>query len=91
MLVDSPCKFVVQFPCHANHQDRSEGDNARNGDEYWLGLVPEINVQDICQDAYGFLDLFNLHCTVDQQSNIADADSNDLNGVFEAQSVVDKH
>lgn len=34
-----------------------------------------------------FFDLVNLNCGVDQQSQVGDANANDLNGVLQAEGV----
>lgn len=86
MLVDRPRKFVIQFPGNDGHEHCAQSQDTRNRHEERFGIGPIIrrNIVEYNQLIDGVLDLFHLHGGVDEQPDIVDAETNDLNCVFKS-------
>lgn len=94
VLQNIPRKFLVQFPCNKRHTHGHEADDGGNRDEKRLQFGPEFLRGDIGikspvtrQDVDGHLNLIHLKGSVDQHSQVGNADTNDLNCVFHAKGV----
>jgi hypothetical protein len=90
MLVDSPRELVIEFPSDKSHQQCPQGHNARNDDEERLRLVPHIQLDlvHIIKGCDSFSNLLHLHSAIDQETDIANTQPNDLNGILHPQSVI---
>lgn len=93
-LEDIPSKDLVQLPGNKGHGKGAGGEDAGNGDQEGAYLAPQVLM--IGGDRPGrahFLDgdlnLFDLDGGIDHDSQVGDADSNDLNGVLVSQSIPD--
>jgi len=77
VLVNCPCKFVVQFPCNDGHDHCEEPDDAGHCDQVWLDIRPDrnalLNPSFRRQSLDGFVDLVILNGRIDQHSHIIDA------------------
>lgn len=93
MLVDCPRKLVVQLPRHEDHQDGSEPHDTGNDDQERLRLGPDhwADLVHVGQDRNRVLDLVDLDCAVDQETDVADTETNDLNRVFQPKRIVYQH
>lgn len=93
MLINGPGEFIVELPGDNRHQQRAHRHDAGNDDEKRLGFAPNVIVDRVVvgQHTHGFFDLLHLHGSVDQQPNVTDTQSDDLNRVLHAQSIVHQH
>lgn len=93
VLVDCPRELVVEFPCHKCHQECAQSHNTRNDDQERLGLIPDVqlNLVHIVQGCHGFSNLLHLDRSVDQESDVTDTQSDDLNCILHSQRIVDQH
>lgn len=93
MLVDGPCKFIVQLPSDDHHQQRAHRYDNGDDNQEGFGFPPHIFIDGVVdgQHADGFLDLLDLHGAIDQKTDVADAQPDDLNGVFQTEGVVGEH
>lgn len=94
MFVNSPRKLIVQLPGDETHDDREECNNNGNRHQKWSNILPDIIfLQDIAPEFESFdspVNLVELDCSIHQHTNIVDAESDDLNGVFESQRIPDE-
>ena len=94
LLQNVPSKLLVQFPGHEPHRDGEHGNDDGNRHEERAARGPGtlagrvdferavgLNVRD------GSSDLVDLQRGVDEQGQVRDADSNDLDGVLETQGI----
>lgn len=89
VLVDGPREFVVEFPRDEGQTDGSEAENGGDGDEIWSSTVPDVAT--LFGEAHGDVrDLFHLDCAVDEQADVVDDETDDLNGVLQSQAVPDE-
>ena len=93
MLVDCPGEFIVKFPRNECHQECPQPHNTRNDNQERLRLVPDVQLDlvHIVQGCHCLSDLLHLDCAVDQKTDIANTQSNDLNGVLHSKRVVYQH
>lgn len=86
MLVDRPCKFIVELPSDNHHQDRAHGNDARNDNQKRLRFPPHVYRDGAFGHKHfdGVLDLLDLHRSVNQKTEVAHAQTDDLNGILEA-------
>lgn len=93
MLVDCPCKFVVELPGHKGHEDGSKGHEAWLHDQKRLDLSPELDHDEaiFLENDDGVVDLVDLNRGIDQDAEVVNAETDDLNCVFQAQRVVDQN
>lgn len=82
MLINSPREFVIELPGQKCQNDRADRNYNGNCNQNRSGLMVETRIQ-------GYL--FDLQGTVDEQPDVAETDSNNLNCVFETQSIVDQN
>lgn len=90
MFVDSPCKLIVQLPGDEGKDDGGYSHEDGQGDEHGLDLGPEIIRDEVVlvQGLDRIPDLILLDGGIDENANVVDDESDDLNGVFHAQSIV---
>ncbi len=94
LLEDVPGKLAVELPGHEARGDGSHSDDDRNGDEEGPDGTPDV-LRDrvglervvVPQIAHGATNLVNLKRRVDQQGEVGQADSDDLDGVLHPQRV----
>lgn len=93
MLVDGPRELIVELPRDKGHQECSQSDNTRNDDQERLRLIPNVQLDlvHVVQGCHSFSNLLDLHRSVDQESDVADTQSDDLNCVLHSQRIVDQH
>ena len=88
MLVYRPSKFIVQLPCKKAHENRRETDDTGNGNKESFEFAPDFAINPwwvmLAQSLNGFFDFVHLHGAVYEKPNIANAESNDLDCVFQA-------
>jgi len=89
MLVDGPGKLIIKLPGNDAHQYSAKGDDTGHGNQKRMHIAPEmtINLIVIVELADGIADLIVLDGGVDQHGNVERAQSDDLNGVLEAQGI----
>jgi hypothetical protein len=89
VLVDGPCKFVVQLPRRNREEASTNSQNNGYGNEKWLRLAPncKVDIGGPCQDYNRLVNLLHLHGAVDEKTNIIHAQTDDLNSILETQSV----
>lgn len=93
VLVDAPRKLVVELPADDGHEDGAEGEDAGNRNQERLDLRPDFRVNQqvlVEQPFVGFLDLVDLDGTVDEESEVEEAEPDDLDRVFQAERIVDE-
>ena len=89
MLVNGPCKLVVQLPCFEGEDDGSDSHQNRQSDEHGLDVVPEVlgNEAARVEVVGSVLDLIELDSGVDENTDVVENESDDLNGVLHAQGI----
>lgn len=92
VLVDGPRKFVVQLPCFKGKKDGGHSHQAGQGDQHRLDIGPELRFDEsaLVQLVGGVPDLVELDRSIDENTDVVDDETNDLNGVLQAQSIPDK-
>lgn len=91
MLVDGPCKFIIQLPANNAHQHCRQGDNARDRNQGWLNKWPNVFskcFRNYLQGVVGIFDLIHLDGRIHEHSSIEDANADNLNGVLQPQSII---
>lgn len=75
VFVDRPCEFIIKLPCNHHHEDRTHRHDAWNDDQERLGFSPNILIDSriVGQNGDSLLHLLNLHCPVDQESDVTKA------------------
>jgi hypothetical protein len=93
MLVDCPSEFIIEFPSDEGHQNTPDSHDARNDDQEWLRFPPNLglDVTLVGELVDCGVDLFDLDRSIDQQSHVTHAKTDDLNGVLHAQCIIDQH
>lgn len=88
-LVDCPGKLVVELPGAACHQECSQCQNARDGNQKGFCITPDLFVDEVVFGQFkdGLFDLLHLHCAIDEEANIVHDQANHLDGVFHAQRI----
>ena len=89
MLVDGPCKLVVQLPCDEPEGDSSSRHENRHGDQHRLNVYPEIlgNKRLLVKGVGSVLDLVELDGRVHHDSYVVNDKPNDLNSILQAQGI----
>jgi len=92
-LVDGPCKLVIQLPGLKSKKDGRNGHEDRQSNQHGLDVFPEVarNKGAIVEVVGRVPDLVELDAGIDENADVVDDDSNDLNGVFEAQGIPHEH
>lgn len=92
VLIDSPGKLVIQFPGDEGHQDGAKSHQTGLHDQEWLDIGPECQVDHVIllQLHDGVVNLVHLDRGVHQDSDVVDAETDDLNGVLKAEGIVDQ-
>ena len=90
MFIDSPGKFVVKFPSNKRHHDSSKANNAWDGDEERVNFVPygRVDITLFGKNHNCFFNLLRLNRTIDEQSDIANTEADNLDSIFQSQCVV---
>jgi hypothetical protein len=94
VLVDSPRKFVVQFPGNESEDKRCDGHENGMGDQLDADLLPNIVFDDEAvrlEDGDGIVNLVELDTSIDEDADVVKDESNDLNGVLLAQGIIYKN
>lgn len=88
-LVDGPCKFVIELPGLKSKEESSNGHEDRQSDEHGLDIFPEVTRDKgaVVEVVGRVFDLIELNAGIDENADVVDDDSDDLNGVFEAQGI----
>ena len=92
VLVDGPCKFIIQLPGDKTENKGSDGHDDGKGNEQRLDLLPKL-VDDpvlVVQDSDGVLDLVHLDGGVDQNADIVDDQADNLDSILHAEGIVDQ-
>jgi hypothetical protein len=89
MLVDGPCKLVVQLPCFKSKENGRKCHQAGQGNEHGPDILPKLagDKTALAQLIGGLLDLVVLDGSVDENADVVDDEADDLNGVLQAQGV----
>ena len=94
MLIDSPRKFIVEFPSNQGHDHGEKGYDNRHGQQIWLHILPYsflcIYVSNLFQILDGVIDLVILNRSINKHSDIVDAKTDDLNGILQSEGIVHK-
>lgn len=90
LLVNRPCKFLVQLPSDDSETQRAYSSNDRKSNEIRPDVGPEILLDElqISQLLEGVVDLIALYGCVDKNGHVHGHDADDLNGVLRAESIV---
>lgn len=101
MLVDGPCKFVIQLPTNNAHQHGRQGDYAGNCNQRRLNHWPDIFLNTkivralpntkLLQEIICVVNLIHLDSGVDKQCSIENANAYDLNGVLQSKCIIAKN
>lgn len=101
MLVDGPCKFVIQLPTNNAHQHGRQGDYAGNCNQRRLNHWPDIFLDTkigralsntkLPQEIVCVVNLIHLDGGVDKQCSIENANAYDLNGVLQSKCIIAKN
>lgn len=94
VLENVPSKLLVELPGNVYHDDGGDSDDDRSGNQVGLDIVPQHGRCDAflqrtvdLEDSKSHLNLLKLESRVDQESQIGDADADDLNCVLHAQRI----
>jgi len=99
MLVDAPCKLIVQLPADNAHENSRKCDHTRNSDEERSNGAPNVRLHKllICvlglirrQGIIGIIDLVHLNGGIDEHRKVEDADTDDLDRVLKTEGIVAK-
>ena len=88
-LVDGPSELIVQLPCFESEGDGSDGHEDWQGDEERLHVEPKV-VRDegiLVQGVGGVPDLVELDSGIDENADVVEDQTDDLNGVLQPQAV----
>ena len=95
MLVDRPCELIIELPRNVAKHRSEESNDDWNSNQVRLDNWPEQlafkQVTWAClavKRPHSFMDLVDLNGRIDEEPEIVKTQSNDLNGVFQAQRVV---
>ena len=91
MFIDCPCKFFIELVGDAGHQDCPERDDAWNSDEERLYSVPEPRIKGALEVDDSIMNLVCLIRSVYKDTNVVQAEADNLNRVFQPQRIVDQH
>lgn len=84
---------MVQLPCREAHENQGQADDTWNSDDIGLNMPPVLGVNFLIhrfQESNGVVDLIELHGRLDQQANIVDAETDDLNRVLHPECIVNQ-
>jgi hypothetical protein len=89
VLVDGPRKLVVQLPSLKCKQKGRKGHQTRQGNQQRADLWPKRGQHEVLapQALCGVLDLVKLDGGIDEDAEVVDDETDDLNRVLEAQGV----
>lgn len=93
VLVDGPRKLIVELPRNESEDDGRDGHYNGESDEWATDLGPDREVIKTIQDLQrsdGFVDLIELDSGVDQDADVVDDQTDDLNGVLLGEGIVDQ-
>jgi hypothetical protein len=96
VLEDVPSEFLVQLPADEGQDHGAEAEDCRNRGKEWTDIVPSlIKRVDAFQNAFvgkrfnGRTNGVDLDAGVDDQSQVGNANANDLNRVLHAKGIPD--
>lgn len=89
MLVDGPCELVVQLPGNEAKSNSRDSHEHGYGDQHRLNGDPEVvgDERFLVEGVGGVFDLIELDSCIHHDAYVVDDESNDLNGVLEAQCI----
>ena len=89
VLVNGPRKLVVQLPCLECKEHGRKGHQTRQGDEHGLDVFPEFGINKVAlvQLISGVSDLVELDRGINEDTGVVDDETDDLNGVLQAQRI----
>jgi hypothetical protein len=89
VLVDGPCKLVVQLPCFKGKEDGRKCHQAGQGNEHGPDILPKLarDKAALAQLIGGIFDLVVLDRSVDENADVINDEADDLNRVLQAQGV----
>jgi hypothetical protein len=89
VLVNGPGKLVVQLPSLKCKQKGRKGHQTRQGNQQRTDLWPKRGQHEVLspQALCGVLDLVKLNGGIDEDAEVVDDETDDLNRVLEAQGV----
>lgn len=95
MLVDGPCKFLVELPGNKGKYDGENAHEDRQCNQHGLQLSPHVHVEDDESLTHERVDsvpkLVKLDARIEQDARVVQDDANDLNCVLHAQRIVDQN
>jgi hypothetical protein len=93
MFVDCPSELIIELPSDEGHQNAPDSHDTGNDDQEWLRLPPNLGLDKILfvELVDCGVDLLNLDRSIDQQSHVTHAKTDDLDGVLHAQCIIDQH
>lgn len=95
VLVNGPGEFIVKLPANYRQQDSTECEYAWNCNKKRFDSFPDSFLVHQSACALGlevlvrFLDLILLNGGIDEQSDVEETESDNLNGVFQAKGIID--
>jgi hypothetical protein len=89
VLVDGPCKLVVQLPCFKGKEDGRKCHQAGQGNKHGPDILPKLarDKAALAQLIGGIFDLVVLDRSVDENADVINDEADDLNRVLQAQGV----
>jgi hypothetical protein len=93
MLVNGPCKLVIEFPCDKCKQNGTQTHDTGQCDKIGAYMFPKMWLNEIVdiQRRYGVADLVKLNSGVDEKSDVVEHETYDLNRVLEAECIPNKN
>jgi hypothetical protein len=102
MLVDSPCKFIVQLPAYDAHQHGRQSNDTGDRNQRRLNDGPNVPGNGRCgkprigrrpnpklrQSGIRIMNLVHLDSRVNKHRGIENTDTNDLDGVLQSKRIV---
>lgn len=96
VLENVPSVFLVDLPGDKDHANGREGDNGRDGNQVRLDIAPEVSSSGVLLEGIVLpknieclLNLVNLNGSVDHESQVGEADSDNLDSVLLAEGIPD--
>lgn len=94
VLENVPSKLLIELPGNVYHDNGGDSNDDRSGDKVSLDIVPQHSRCDALlqrtvdlEDSKSHLNLLKLESRVNQESQIGNADADDLNCVLHAQRI----
>jgi hypothetical protein len=98
MLINGPCKLIVELPGNKGHDQGSDTEETWHSNQKWSDDWPyEVGPQNIGDTIAGrsvvqvddsTTDLVNLDGGINEKGQVEDAKANDLNGILQSKRII---